>query len=206
MDPNENFSEKEFELINEVDLFKHKPTIMKKAESKLEALRKALIEELKINPKRYPPETDLVKGQIARGENHKGFPFISLDLPQKFSKTEFFTYRTLFWWGHYLGFSLILKGDRLGEYTEKIIKNQNDQEFSKIHLAKNENLWEWEWTEDNFTKISVFEPDNIRKFVKNNKYLKLIEVIALNDPLFANMDWREKGINSFRKLIKLIFN
>ncbi len=205
MNPNENFSERELELINEVDLFKHKPTIMKKAESKLESLRHALIEELKVNPTPFPHETDLIKGQIARGENHKGFPFISLDLPQKFSKTEFFTFRTLFWWGHYLGFSLILKGDRLGEYTEQIIKNQNTPEFSTIYLAKNENLWEWEWTQNNFEKISKLKPDIISSLIKNITYIKLIDVITVSDPIFTKMDWSEKGLNSFRNLIKLVF-
>ena len=105
-----HWSRDEWDLINVTEIFRRKPAILKKVESYLEELRTALADELKTHPKSYPPDTDLTKGQIARGENHKGFPFLSLDLPQKFSKTEFFTYRTLFWWGHYLGFSLILKG------------------------------------------------------------------------------------------------
>ena len=109
----------EVKLLNTVDIFLHKPAIMKKAEANLTALKQEVIKTLSQAPHPCPPESDIVKGQIVRGENHKGFPFISLDMPQMFSKSQMFTYRTLFWWGHDLIFSLILKQENQAPLIEK---------------------------------------------------------------------------------------
>ncbi|MFQ5443447.1 MAG: hypothetical protein ACE5EK_02400, partial [Nitrospinales bacterium] len=107
----EFWSQHEIKMINETEVFLHKPSIMKNAERQLNRLKDSMVEKLAKWEGRYPEGTDLIKGQLARGENHMGFPFLSMDIPQKFSKTEMFTFRTLFWWGHYLGFALILKGE-----------------------------------------------------------------------------------------------
>ncbi len=79
-----HLSHDEWNLINVTEIFRHKPAILKKVDSYLGELRSALAEELKDHPKPYPPDTDLTKGQIARGENHKGFPFSTF--PQKNSQ------------------------------------------------------------------------------------------------------------------------
>ena len=102
------WSDQEFDMINFVDVFHSKPGIMKKAEGLLTELKNSLVKEIPLLDLILPPETDVIKGQIVRGENYKGFPFISLDMPQRFSKTEMFTYRTVFWWGHCLVFSFCM--------------------------------------------------------------------------------------------------
>ena len=158
-----HWSHHEWDLINVTEIFKHKPAIMKKAESYLEELRSALAAELKAHPKPYPPDTDLTKGQIARGENHKGFPFLSLDIPQKFSKTEFFTYRTLFWWGHYLGFSLILKGPDLDTYLNRLKEFRQDAACENVYLSQHASPWEWEFSENHFSKVSELSENEIQE-------------------------------------------
>ena len=72
------WSNTEFEMINVVDVFRYKPGIMKKAEELLTELKEVLVEEMERSNLIVPPETDVTQGQIARGENYKGFPFISL--------------------------------------------------------------------------------------------------------------------------------
>ena len=91
-----DWSPLEIKLLNTVDVFLHKPAIMKKAEANLTVLKQEIVKTLSLLPHPCPPEADIVKGQIVRGENHNGFPFMSLDMPQMFSKSRMFTYRTLF--------------------------------------------------------------------------------------------------------------
>ncbi|MDH5762510.1 MAG: hypothetical protein OEZ51_05975 [Nitrospinota bacterium] len=203
----ENFtfwSNREWDLINVTDLFKHKPAIMKKAESYLEELRAALIKELKDNPKPFPQGTDQTKGQIARGENHKGFPFLSLDLPQKFSKTDFFTYRTLFWWGHYLGFSLILKGSDLKTYTDRVKKNRLERACEDIYLSRHSSPWEWEFCEEHFSKVSELSDAEIEKIADRLQYLKLIRIYSVEEESFTHLNWVQVGTESFRDLIHMV--
>lgn len=199
-----HWSHHEWDLINVTEIFKHKPAIMKKAESYLEELRSALAAELKAHPRPFPPDTDLTKGQIARGENHKGFPFLSLDIPQKFSKTEFFTYRTLFWWGHYLGFSLILKGPDLETYSNRLIRHSKDAACGSIYLSQHASPWEWETGENNFSKISGLSENEIRGMAEQHQYLKLMRFFPVSEKSFPELDWTEAGLQSFRDLIHLV--
>ncbi|GIS84140.1 MAG: hypothetical protein CM1200mP16_04400 [Nitrospina sp.] len=92
-----------------------------------------------------------MKNQIARGENHNGFPYLSLDYPQNFSqKKEMLTMRTLFWWGHYLGFSFILKGEKLSIYLERLIENCHKKSYKNIYVSIAPDPWEWEIIDENF--------------------------------------------------------
>lgn len=203
-DNSTHWSRDEWDLINVTDVFKHKPAIMKKAERYLEELRSSIAAELKTDPKPFPPDTDQVKGQIARGENHKGFPFLSLDLPQKFSKTEFFTYRTLFWWGHYLGFSLILKGPNLDTYVSRLKNRRQDAAGTDIYIARHANPWEWEFNAENFARVSELSPETIQTLADTLQYLKLIRFFPVSKESFPELDWTQAGVQSFRDLVHLV--
>lgn len=199
-----HWSHHEWDLIRVTEIFRHKPSILKKAEGYLEELRSSLAVELKAHPKPYPPETDLTKGQIARGENHKGFPFLSLDLPQKFSKTEFFTFRTLFWWGHYLGFSLILKSPNLDPYINRLKKSRQDAACETIYLSQHTSPWEWEFSENNFVKVSELSENEIQEIAERLQYLKLIRIFPVTEESFPELNWEKAGIQSFRDLVHLV--
>ena len=199
-----HWSHHEWDLIRVTEIFRHKPSILKKAEGYLEELRSSLAVELKAHPKPYPPETDLTKGQIARGENHKGFPFLSLDLPQKFSKTEFFTFRTLFWWGHYLGFSLILKSPNLDPYINRLKKSRQDAACETIYLSQHTSPWEWEFSGNNFIKVSELSENEIQEIAERLQYLKLIRIFPVTEESFPKLNWEQAGIQSFRDLIHLV--
>ena len=199
-----HWSRDEWDLINVTEIFKRKPAILKKVESYLEELRSALADELKTHPKSYPPDTDLTKGQIARGENHKGFPFLSLDIPQNFSKTEFFTYRTLFWWGHYLGFSLLLKGPKLDTYLTRLKECHNDEACQNVYLSQHTSPWEWEFSATHFTKVSELSKSEIQEVANRLQYLKLMRFFPVSDDSFPELNWTQVGVQSFRDLVHLV--
>jgi len=200
------WSENELKLINVVDVFLHKPTIMKKVEAHLLQLKEALAADLAAHPRPYPQGTDLVKGQIARGENHKGFPFISLHIPQNFSKTEFFTYRTLFWWGHYLAFSLLLKGPGLPEYLKCLLRNRQQSGDEETFVAKNTSPWEWEWTEENYVQVNQASEEEIQAVINNIGYIKLVRFFPLAEPSFSSLDWASAGVHTYGELIALVMD
>ncbi len=200
------WSQNELKLINEVDVFLHKPTIMKNVETRLLQLKESLAAHLAENPRSYPPGTDLVKGQIVRGENHKGFPFLSLDIPQNFSKTEFFTYRTLFWWGHYLAFSLLLKGSRIPDYLKCLLKTRQQPGSEGIFVARNTSPWEWEWSEENYAPVNQISEEEIQAVVNGIGYIKLVRFFPLAEPSFPSLDWAATGVQTYRELIALVMD
>ena len=190
----------EVKLLNTVDIFLHKPAIMKKAETNLTALKQEVIKTLSQAPHPCPPESDIVKGQIVRGENHKGFPFISLDMPQMFSKSQMFTYRTLFWWGHDLIFSLILKQENQAPLIEKLIQLKEHPEWEDIQLAIALTPWEWEKDMNNFIPLFGASEIKIRDTINSVKYIKLCRFYSLANSEFPNLNWADAGLATWKTL------
>ena len=198
------WSEKELRLVNHVEVFQTKPTILKKVEQRLITLQKALEQEITRISLDLPDGLNLVKNQIARGENHNGFPYLSLDYPQNFSKTEMFTMRTLFWWGHYLGFSLILKGKKLSIYLERLIENRHEKAYKNIHVSLAPDPWEWEITDENFLLVSQLESEDLKKIFGPLGYLKIIRVFSVKSQNFKTLDWSEAGVQFWKDLAPLL--
>ena len=195
-----DWSPLEVKLLNTVDIFLHKPAIMKKAEANLTALKQEVIKTLSQAPHPCPPESDIVKGQIVRGENHKGFPFISLDMPQMFSKSQMFTYRTLFWWGHDLIFSLILKQENQAPLIEKLIQLKEHPEWKDIQLAIAPTPWECEKDMKNFIPLFGASEIKIRDTINSVKYIKLCRFYSLASPEFSKLNWADAGLATWKTL------
>ncbi len=191
---------KDLELINHVEVFQHKPDILGKVENRLLKLKEAMVEELIACASQLPPGTDIQKGQIARGENHNGFPFLSLDIPQNFSKTTMFTYRILFWWGHYLGFSLILKGDKLATYFQLLSAARNESAFQNVYLSMASNPWEWRLKDELFIPVSNLSKQEWSDKINFLDYMKIMRVCSVAGESFKELDWTQAGINFWRDM------
>ena len=198
------WSEKELRLVNHVEVFQNKPTILKKVEQRLITLQKALAQEVNLISVNLPSGIDLVKNQIARGENHNGFPYLSLDYPQNFSKKEMLTMRTLFWWGHYLGFSFILKGEKLSIYLERLIENCHKKSHKNIYVSIAPDPWEWKIIDENFVLASQLETEGLQKIVYSLDYLKIIRVFSVKSQNFKTLDWSEAGVQFWKDLAPLL--
>jgi hypothetical protein len=197
--------EKELSLVRHVELFQNKPAILKKVENRLIGLQKALAKEIHLIADALPNHLDLIKNQVVKGENLNGFPFISLDYPQNFSKTEMFTLRTLFWWGHYLGFSLILKGKRLESYLENLLENRNAESFKNIYVSLASDPWEWKTNEINYSLIDQISPDGLRKKTLELDYLKVIRVYPVENENFMTLNWAQSGLQFWKDLTPVTF-
>ena len=191
---------KDLELINHIEVFQHKPAILKKVENRLIKLKEAMVEELVSCAPQLPPGTDIEKGQIARGENNNGFPFLSLDIPQNFSKTTMFTYRTLFWWGHYLGFSLILKGDKLKTYFQLLSAVRNEPALQNVYLSLTPTPWEWRLEEKYFTPVGNIPEQEWSDKINLLDHMKIMRVYSIVDESFKELDWTQAGISFWRDM------
>ena len=194
----EDWRPKDLEMISHVEVFQNKPAILKKVESRLTKLKEAMALELLPCVAQLPKGTNIEKGQIARGENHNGFPFLSLDIPQNFSKTEMYIYRTLFWWGHYLGFSLILKGDKLKTYFQRLAENCSEPTFQNVYLSQAATPWEWRFGQKYFIPVS----DQQAWADKSNllDHMKIMRFHSINDASFKELNWTEAGVKFWRDM------
>src|SRR5688500_20050079 len=56
------------------------------------------------------PEIFAASPKISKGENYMGLPYVMLDYPRCFGKSDTFAIRTMFWWGNFFSVTLHLKG------------------------------------------------------------------------------------------------
>ncbi len=195
------WSVRDISMMNVTEVFARKPGILKKAEAQLTLLKESIELLLPEYASALPAEANIQKWQIARGENHKNFPFISLDIPQYFSKTEMFAFRTLFWWGHYLGFALILKGEKLPDYIKRLIELKNGEEWNDVYFSTAQTPWEWDM--ESCKKTQETKDDTIEEIISRIQYLKLCRVFPLDDPRFIQLDWAKEGATSFKILAEV---
>jgi hypothetical protein len=59
---------------------------------------------------RLPAEVLQLSPKISKGEQYQRMPWVVLDYPRFFSKTDVLAVRHFFWWGHYFSSTLHLKG------------------------------------------------------------------------------------------------
>jgi hypothetical protein len=194
----EDWRPKDLEMISHVEVFQNKPAILKKVEIRLTKLKEAMALELLHCVAQLPSGTNIEKGQIARGENHNGFPFLSLDIPQNFSKTKMYTYRTLFWWGHYLGFSLILKGEKLKTYFQRLAENCSEPPFQNVYLSQASTPWEWSLGQKYFIPVSNQQAWTDKSNLLD--HMKIMRFYPIDDASFKELDWTEAGLKFWRDM------
>ncbi|MBT3184194.1 MAG: hypothetical protein HOG63_08420 [Nitrospina sp.] len=201
LEENESWYANDLQWINHIEVFQHKPVILKKVENRLNKLKELMVEELNFCSVPLPPGTDIEKGQIVKGENNNGFPFMSLDIPQNFSKTAMFTFRTLFWWGHYLGFALILKGDKLPNYFQSLSSVRNKPAFENIYLSVSPTPWDWRM--EYFVPIADLSEQEWLEKTHLLDYMKIIRIYSTAEESFKELDWTQAGVKFWKDMMPI---
>ena len=132
----------EIALLSNPTFFEQKRNATEKLKRLMEQLRLAFLEEIRPNDLLAPVATDFLKGQIAKGENYEGYPYVMLDFPKHFGKESIFTFRTLFWFGHALIFSVILAGTHLEDYRKKFAGCYERLCEARVQIGIGD-VWDW---------------------------------------------------------------
>ena len=125
---------------------------------------------------KIPDSKTLINPKISKGENYKGLPYVILDFPRQFNKTDIFAIRSFFWWGNFFSITLQLAGRYHQQYAA-VIKNAIDLRFyEEWYIGLLENQWEHHFESNNYSSLSRGINYDIAKL----PYLKLAKKIPLN--------------------------
>lgn len=136
------FQDDELALLANPRFFEQKLQATEKLKRLMEEIRTAFLEEIHPHELLAPIRTDFLKGQIAKGENYEGYPYVMLDFPKHFGKESIFTFRTLFWFGHALIFSVILAGTHLEDYRKKFAGCYERLCEARVQIGIGD-VWDW---------------------------------------------------------------
>jgi hypothetical protein len=139
-----------------------------------------------------------VSPKISKGENYLGLPYVMLDYPRRFGKTDVFAVRTMFWWGHFFSTTLHLKGKYKHLLASAISKNQQLLSQHDFFISVHEDEWRHDFDAANYTAIQGYHPAMLTDNLAKKDFCKIAAKINLGD-------W-EKVVDQLLIHYKIIFN
>jgi hypothetical protein len=193
------FTADELQLITEKDFFLTK----KRITEKLQLLFGRLNEQIHITNTMYadvlPVEITAIAGKISKGENYRGFPWMVLDNPRVFGKEDVFAFRSMFWWGNEISFTLHLSGKYLAVIHDAPHKLQ-ELLHKNYFFNVNSTPWEYHFEPENYRSLEdALQEDYIphtRNFIKLSRKMSL-EYID---------DIPEHGIAFYKEMLRVFFD
>lgn len=174
-------SPEEVALIQDAELFHAKARIMTKIRAQLEEVRAALREELTGVRLLAPAGFDPTKCQFVKGEHLEDCPYQYLDYPKHFLGGEKLTFRTLFWWGHYYVFALIVEGQDLPQYKHNLINRYREIADRDICLCLGPSPWDWRWGDGHTLALTGDRRPEVAAVLSSRPSFKLARFLRHTD-------------------------
>jgi len=165
------YSKADIKLLNNSKVIVDKNKVLKQVEEQFTLLGNTSFSKYKFLSKHdLPPK-------VSKGENLEGYPFRVLDYPRIFSKNNVFAFRTLFWWGNLISFTLHLKGKYLINNFDQLKKLLSGYELP-LYISITGDEWSHNPANKNYSLINS-ESLNQNQ-CKKIDFLKIVQVIPLN--------------------------
>ncbi|MEV4883223.1 hypothetical protein PV783_00260 [Chitinophaga sp. CC14] len=127
----------------------------------------------------FKPEWLLQGGKISKGEQYKGLPWVMLDYPRYFSKTEVFAFRTMFWWGHYFSATLHLAGNVKRYYSAVLESSYTKLAEAGFQVYVQEDPWEHDFENGNYCFINTLSLDEWKTLISRNDFIKVAKPFVI---------------------------
>ena len=128
------------------------------------------------------PEIFTISPKISKGENYLGLPYVMLDYPRYFGKTDTMAIRTMFWWGNFFSVTLHLKG----KYKKALLPSLKTYlpVLAEHHffVSINKDEWRHDFLPDNYREFSGDEATPFGDtLLEAEEFCKIAAKISLHD-------------------------
>ncbi|WEK36222.1 MAG: hypothetical protein P0Y53_01810 [Candidatus Pseudobacter hemicellulosilyticus] len=127
----------------------------------------------------WPAELFRFSPKIAKGEKYQGLPYVILDYPRVFGKTDIFAVRTLFWWGHFFSVTLHLRGQYKTQYAPVLMQRLSLLRQYDFYISVGEDEWQHDFSTENYRALTAMEDTAIERILMAGEFCKLSSRIAL---------------------------
>jgi hypothetical protein len=175
-------TEEESQTLHNTEFFHYKKRATEKIQKQFHLLKDELHKEIEGCKNIIPEDADIITGRIFRGENYLGLPYVMMDYPRLFNKSDVFSFRNMCWWGTHYSFTLHLSGAPLNTFREKLALNINDLEGKDIYYCVNDNPWQYHYEKDNYWSLDTFLKDtsiDIKENIFERDFIKLSRKIPI---------------------------
>jgi hypothetical protein len=171
----------ELQLVSNSDWILTKRSIMDKTMNMFSHIAETVQDRILNNVGVLPEEIRKSSPKISRGENYHGLPYVILDYPARFGKTDIFAIRSMFWWGNFYSCTLHLAGAYKKQFEANIKKLISMAEQFGCRLCINEDPWQHHFDPENYQAIAALEMPAINAIIAQHDFLKLAVKFPLQD-------------------------
>ena len=177
---NLELSKKEYETIINSEFILTKNRIIEKVYELFGTLSETYKSVLNNYAFCLPDEVFSIAPKIYKGEQYLNLPYVMMDFPRLFSKTDVFAIRSFFWWGNYFSVTLHLSGKYVALFADNIFSNINYLQKENWFFGMNENEWQHHFQPNNYLLFKEMNDVNIDEF-KNRKFIKIASKLSLEN-------------------------
>jgi hypothetical protein len=163
----------ELQLVSNSDWILTKRSIMDKTVKMFSHIAETVKDRILDREGILPEEIRLATPKITKGENYLGLPYVILDYPARFGKTDIFAIRSMFWWGNFYSCTLHLAGKYRQLYEANIMKHIKTAEQFGCYLCINEDPWQHHFEQENYQAISALQISAINEIMGQQNFMKL---------------------------------
>ncbi len=160
------FNKNQLKLIKTTTFFEDKRILLQDVSSEFSEICEQLKNSYANHSFKISFLPSITSSKITRGENLKGLPFLMLDFPKQFSKTEIFSFRLLFWWGNGFTLFLHLKNNQLDRIAKKVIEERKHFYNEGFLISTGGNEWEHDCLSKNYKHLEDFTVEKPLNFIK----------------------------------------
>ena len=178
-------SEFEAMLVTNTEWILTKHTIIQKAAEMLSSQVDVINNNFMISAASAFPELTACVPKISKGEKYRELPYVILDYPAIFSKSDVFALRTMFWWGHFISVTLQLSG-KYKKQSEAFIEKNLPGANPSLYISSGNEAWQHHFEADNYTLLSLMDAATLHKKIVQPSFIKIALKYDLNE--WNNMD------------------
>ncbi len=165
-------SELEAALVNNTEWILTKHTVMHKAGELLAAQVSAINNVFIDHVTGVAAELSACKPRVFKGERYRDLPYVILDHPAIFSKTDVFALRTMFWWGNFISVTLHLSG-KYKKLCAPALQENLYKTALPFYISTGNEEWEHHFGDDNYCRIDALDKDGLDKKIVQPSFLKI---------------------------------
>lgn len=171
------FSTQEIDIASDPITLLIKNRVMEKAVSLMGNMEEIIVKAFETAD--LPPEINRINGKISRGEQYKFLPYVLLDCPAYFSKTDVFAIRTMFYWGNFISITLHLKGTYLTRFGSQMIEvfKKHPSNYFCVHHTE----WEYDYSPMNYQTFESLSKETIQEQLTEHGFIKISTKIPIEE-------------------------
>jgi len=193
-------TEEELDLIQNADFIYTKNDALEKIHTLFSEIRDDLINIVQSKGFHLPAAIDSKDNKISRGEFYKDLPYLVLDYPKHFKQESIFAFRTMFWWGNFISFTLHIGGVILNEYEGHLLNNFSKLNQKGYYFCVNNTPWDYHYEADNYQLIETLSKEEITNHIKETRFIKLSKKISLGEISTA----KHEAVSTFQDLMEVL--